>query len=111
MQFTTPSHRIGLKALLLCMALGLLLAGPALAASSRGEGLLEAKNSEAMTLLVNNMLIRVTDKTRVYDGDDKRITFAQIPDPSQVTSTVIYKGRRTIEGMIAIKLVVQVTPH
>ena len=111
MQFTTPSHRIGRKTLLLSLALGLLLAGPAIAASSRGEGLLEAKDSEAMTLQVNNMLIRVTDDTRLYDGDDKRITFAQIPDPSEVTSTVTYKGTRTIEGMIAIKLVIQATPH
>ena len=111
MQPTTPSHRIGRKALLLCLALGLLLAGPAVAKSSRGEGLLEAKDSAAMTLQVDNMLIQVTEDTRLYDGDNKRISFARIPDPSQVRLLVRYTASRTARGMIATKLVIQPVPH
>ena len=64
-----------------------------------------------MTLQVDNMLIQVTDDTRLYDGDNKRISFAQIPDPSQVRSLVTYTASRTARGMIATKLVIQPVPH
>ncbi len=116
MYSTTPNHGTGWKALLLSLALGLLLAGPAIATSTRGEAVLEAVNSETMTLQLVTMklkevLIQVTDDTRIYDGDDKRISFAQIPDPSQVTSTVEYTGSMTAQGLIATKLVVYATPH
>ncbi len=116
MYSTTPKHGTGRKALLLTLALGLLLAAPAIAGSSSGEAVLEAKNSEAMTLQLMTMqlkevLIQVTDDTRIYDGDDKRISFAQIPDPSQVTTTVEYTGSMTAQGLIAEELVVQAMPN
>ncbi len=112
MYSTTANHGTGWKALLLSLALGLLLAGPAIAQSSSGEGLLEAKDSQAMTLQLEEVLILVTDDTRIYDGDDKRISFAQIPDPSEVTSIVEYTGSMSeVGGLIASKLVVQVMPN
>ncbi len=110
MYSTTANHGTGWKALLLSLALGLLLAGPAIAQS--GEGLLEAKDSQAMTLQLEQVLILVTDETRIYDGDDKRISFAQIPDPSEVTSIVEYTGSMSeVGGLIASVLVVQVMPN
>ncbi len=111
MYSTTPNHGTGWKALLLALALGLLLAGPAIAKSTSGEGFLEAVDSEAMTLRLEEVLIQVTDDTRIYDGDDKRISFAQIPDPSQVMTTVEYTGSMTAQGLIATKLVVQAMPN
>ncbi len=116
MYATTSNHGTGWKALLLSLALGLLLAGPAIAKSTSGEAVLEAKDSEAMTLQLVTMkleevLIQVTDDTRIYDGDDKRISFAQIPDPSQVTTTVEYTGSMTAQGLIATRLVVQAMPN
>ena len=107
---TTRGAR-GWKTLLSSLALGFLLAGPALATSPKGEALLESKHSETMSLQLEDVLIQVTEDTRIYDGDGKRISFAQIPDPHKVTTTVEYSGSATIGGVIASELVVEVTPH
>ena len=111
MHFESPKVTSGLKGLLGSLALGLLLAGPALASNANGEAVLEAKHSETMSLQLEDVLIRITDDTRIYDGDGKRISFAQIPDPHEVTTTVEYSGSSIVGGVIASQLVVEVAPH
>lgn len=110
MRTSTLNPGIGWKALLLTLALGLVFAAPALAGTT-GRGMLEAKDSDAMTLQLEEVLIQVTDDTRIYDGEDKRISFAQIPDPSKVTSNVEYTGSMTRTALVATKLIVQAMPN
>lgn len=107
--FQTP--RRALLAWMLLAALALILAGPAQAASISGKGVLEARDDDAMTLLVNDLVIRVTDDTRIYNDDNKLISFAQIQDPRLVESTVEYTGRRSGSEVVASKLVVYISPR
>ncbi len=77
----------------------------------KGKDILQVKDAAAQTLQCEDILIRVTDDTRIYNGDDKRISFSQIPDPSQVMSTVEYTGSMTAKGLIAERLVVRAMPN
>lgn len=98
-----------LKTALLVITASFLLASPAWAAS--GEGSLDKKNSDAMTLVVDDVVIFVTEDTRLYDRENKRISFQQIAEPRVAASTVEYTGRRSREGIVATKLVVYITPQ
>jgi hypothetical protein len=102
----------GLRACLLVVALSLLVAGPALARGASGSGILEVKNDVAMTLQLDELTIQVTEDTRIYDGEEKRISWKQIPDPVKVQTTVEFKGKQTKKGgIVATKLVVYMTPN
>ena len=101
----------GLCAWIATAALALLVAGPALAASGSGKSHLEAKNAATMTLQLDDLVVEVTDDTRIYSADNKRISFAQIPDPRRVPTTVEYRGRFEGTTMVADKLVVYITPQ
>ena len=99
-------------------AAGLLLAvvGTALADGNpvRGEAFLEKKDSAKMTLILeDDIIVRVGEQTRIYDGDQKRISFATIPDPARGQVTVQYWGStpRKGGGIDADRLVVQPTPE
>jgi hypothetical protein len=86
-----------------------LLAGAGLAnaqdRTARGKGDLEVKDVGAMTLQVDDLVIRVTDDTRIYDGDKKRIKFESIPDPLKVPTTVEYTGTRAGKDQIVARSV------
>jgi hypothetical protein len=111
MKSKTPKSKTGWQPRLLGLVLGLLLAAPAIAGGIQGEEWLEAKNADAMTLQLEGVLIWVTDDTRIYDGNGQRISFAQIRDPRQATSSVQYTGSRAARGVLATKLVVKLIPH
>ena len=111
MKCETTRPASGWKTLLGGLALGFLLAGPALATGANGEAILESKYSETMSLQLEDVLVHVTEDTRIYDGDGKRISFAQIPDPHEATTTVEYSGSATLGGVIASELVVEVSPQ
>ena len=111
MLFDTTKLLRGWKALVGSLAMATALAGPALAKSASGEALLESKHSETMSLQLEDLLVHVTYDTRIYDGDGRRISFAQIPDPHLATTTVEYSGSVTLTGVIASELVVEVQPQ
>lgn len=103
------------------LATGILLVlalawGPAAGADgprSSGQGFLVAKKPEARTLVLEDeVLVRVDDDTRIYDGDRKRIAFESIPEPESGQILVEYSGdfagRNTIR---AERLVVKRQPN
>jgi hypothetical protein len=77
------------------------------------EAFLEAKDAAKMTLtLEDDVVVRVTEETRIYDADQKRISFERIPDPTQAQVTVEYDGTPAGKGeILARKLVVRMTPR
>jgi len=110
MKSTNPSSR-SLWAWLLVASLSLLLAGPAQAFQTSGKGILEAKDSDALTLFVDEIVIQVNDDTRIFDESDRRISFAQIPEPRQMQTAIEYTGRRSPQGLVATRLVVRPMPR
>ena len=80
-------------------------------ADSTGKGLLEGKNVALQTLEIDNLKIRVNDETRIYDGDDQPLAFAQIPDPASHTSLVEYSGTMSGGELVARMLVISHPPH
>lgn len=108
--------RITRRAFATAAMLALLIGGAGIATAqsrkAQGEGELEAKNVELMTLQLEEVLIRVTDDTRIFDGDRKRIKFQAIPDPTKTPLTVAYSGSRSGQDEItAREVVVRETPQ
>ena len=91
----------------------LLWSAPALAGESvEGSGRLLARNLSTSTLEIEDDLrVQVSDDTRIYDADLKRIFFRQIPDPvSRARIQVEYKGRQSGMTIDATRLVVRIEP-
>ena len=100
---------------LVLAAFGLALGGPALADSDRsvkGESVLEEKNAGDLTLQLDDVLLQLTEDTRLYNGGGQRISFEKIPDPERVQSMVEYSGKLTSkETVVANRVVVRVVPQ
>ncbi len=81
--------------------------------SMTGKDFLEAKNADAMTLQIDDLVVHVTDDTLIYNGDDnKRMKFESIPDPAKESVVVEYSGRASGKNeMIARRLVVKIAPR
>jgi hypothetical protein len=104
-----PNGASAVCALVFCVLM-LLLAAPAVA-DATGKGLLEGKNTAKQTLDLDGVKIRVTDQTRIYDGDAQPMGWAQIPDPGLRTSVVEYSGSMSGSELVARKLVIYHPPH
>jgi hypothetical protein len=96
-------------------SLAIVLVGPAFADGGRemkGESFLEGKNDQQRTLQLEETLVRVTDDTRIYDGDSKRITFETIPSPKDGIIVVEFEGEVTgRDQVVASRLVVRRQPN
>lgn len=95
----------GAAALLLAMAL------PVWAGEVDGSGSLDEKDGKAMTLVVDDKVLRITDETDIFSGENQRISFAQIPDPSDSLVDVIYEGRSFGDSIVATRIVVRPAPQ
>ncbi len=89
----------------------LLLAAPAWAGSASGKEILVSKDLANMTLQLEDTLVKVTEDTRIYDGDEKRISFAQIPEPGMHPVLVVYSGKAGGKGIEATRLTVELMPQ
>ena len=88
----------------------LTLASASWAGDVRGKGVLEVKDVGAMTLQVEDMVIRVDDDTDIFNEEMQRISFAQIPSPPPSLMEVQYEGRETAGVITATRLILRLIP-
>ena len=90
----------------------LALAAPAQAGERvKGKDILQVKDAAAQTLQCEDILVRVTDDTRIYNGDERRIAFRDIPEPGPAPILVEYSGVLSGEVVVAKRLVVRHEPQ
>lgn len=108
-----PTRRVFVLGIFVALAVAWATAAGGEGRRVSGEAFLEAKDGQQMTLqLEDEVAIRVVEDTRIYDGDEKRISFEMIPDPASAQIVVEYSGEAVGRGaVVARRLVVKRLPN
>lgn len=107
-----PKTRAGwLGALALLVSLA--TASPVLANEqvTTGQDVLVAKDAVHQTLKLEGTVLKIAAGTRIYDGDGRAISFAEIPDPHTEVLQVEYTGTKKGAVVNATRIVVQQAPQ
>jgi len=90
----------------------MLLASPAFARGAvTGEDLLSAKNEARQTLQLDETVLQLDSRTRIFNADGRQIAFSQIPNPAREAILVEYEGQQNGAVVEASKVTVRQAPQ
>ena len=88
------------------------LAQPAFASGGvTGEDLLTAKDDVQQTLQLEDTTLQISTLTRIYNADERQISFRQIPNPEPESVLVKYEGQADGDLVLATKVYIQIATN